>query len=57
MATGLNTSLNPNFGIKTVKHGSDNPEGFLTTVEKNPTQGGFPTPTLRTTEQENERNL
>ena len=34
MATGLNTGLNPTFGIKTVKHGYDNLEGFLTAVEK-----------------------
>ena len=34
MATGLNTCLNPTFGIKAVKHGSDNLEGFLTAVEK-----------------------
>ena len=34
MANGLNTSLKPKFGIKTVKHGSDNLEGLLTAVEK-----------------------
>ena len=33
MTTGLNTALKPKFGIKTVKHGSDNLEGFLTAVE------------------------
>ena len=33
MATGLNTGLKPKFGVKTAKHGSDNLEGFLTTVE------------------------
>ena len=35
MATGLNTGLKPTFVIKTVKHGSDNLEGFLTAVKKN----------------------
>ena len=35
MATGLNTSLKPTFGVKTAKHGSDNLEGFLTAVGKN----------------------
>ena len=32
MATGLNNSLKPKFGIKTAKHGSDNTNGiqFLT---------------------------
>ena len=34
MATGLNTGLNPTFGIKTEKHGSDNLKGFLTAVGK-----------------------
>ena len=34
MATGLNTSLNPTFGIETSKNGSDNLEGFLTAVGK-----------------------
>ena len=34
MATGLNTVLKPDFGVKTAKHGSDNLEGFLTAVEK-----------------------
>ena len=34
MATGLNTSLNPTFGVKTAKHVSDNLEGFLSAVEK-----------------------
>ena len=34
MATGLNTGLNPTFGVKTVKHVSDNLEGFLTAVGK-----------------------
>ena len=34
MATGLNTGLKPTFGVKTAKQGSDNLEGFLTTVEK-----------------------
>ena len=34
MATGLNTGLKPTFGIKTVKHESDNLEGFLTAVGK-----------------------
>ena len=34
MDTGLNTGLNPTFGIKTVKHGSDNLEGYLSAVEK-----------------------
>ena len=33
-ATGLSTSLNPTFGLKTKNHGSDNIEGFLTAVEK-----------------------
>ena len=33
-ATGLNTGLKPTFGFKTVKHGLDNLEGFLTAVEK-----------------------
>ena len=40
MATGLKTGLKPTFGIKKVKHGSDNLEGFLTPV-KTPPQGGF----------------
>ena len=34
MATGLNTGLNPTFGIKKAKHGSDNLEGFLTALGK-----------------------
>ena len=34
VATGLNTSLNPTFGIETSKNGSDNLEGFLTVVKK-----------------------
>ena len=34
MSTGLNTGLKPKFGIKTAKHGSDNLEGFLTTMVK-----------------------
>ena len=34
MATGLNTGLKPTFGVKTMKHGSDNLKGFLTAVEK-----------------------
>ena len=34
MATGLNTSLKPRFGVKRAKHGSNNLEGFLTAVEK-----------------------
>ena len=34
MATGLNIGLNPTFGVKTAKHGSDNLEGFLTAVGK-----------------------
>ena len=34
MATGMNTSLKPTFGIKTEKHGSDNLEVFLTAVGK-----------------------
>ena len=34
MATGLNTGLKPTFGIKTVKHGSDNLEDFLTATER-----------------------
>ena len=34
MATGLNTGLNTTFGINTVNHGSDNFEGFLTTMGK-----------------------
>ena len=34
MATYLSTGLNPIFGLKTVKHGSKNLEGFLTAVEK-----------------------
>ena len=33
MATGLNTSLKPTFGIKTVNQGSNNLEGFLKAVE------------------------
>ena len=33
-ATGLDTGLKPTFRIKTVKHGLDNLEGFLTAVEK-----------------------
>ena len=33
-ATDLDTGLKPTFGIKNVKHGSDNLEGFLTVVEK-----------------------
>ena len=40
MDTGINTGLKPTFGIKTVKHGSDNLEGFLT-VLGNPPQGEF----------------
>ena len=34
MATGLNTGLKPTFVVKTVKHVSDNLEGFLTAVGK-----------------------
>ena len=34
MATGLNTSLKPTFGVKTPKHGYDSLKGFLTGVEK-----------------------
>ena len=34
MATGMNTSLKPTFGIKTEKYVSENLEGFLTAVEK-----------------------
>ena len=34
MTTGLNTGLKPTFGVKTAKHGSDNLEGFLSSVEK-----------------------
>ena len=34
MATGLNTSLKPTFGVKTEKHGSDNLKVFLTAVGK-----------------------
>ena len=34
MATGLNTNLEPTFGVKTAKHGSDNLEDFLTVVGK-----------------------
>ena len=34
MTTDLNTGLNTTFGINTVNHGSDNLEGFLTTVGK-----------------------
>ena len=34
VATSLNTSLKPKFGVKTAKHGSDNLEGFLTAVGK-----------------------
>ena len=34
MATGLNTGLNPICGIKTLKDGSENLEGFLTAVGK-----------------------
>ena len=34
MATGLNTGLKPIFEINTVKHGSENLEGFLTAVGK-----------------------
>ena len=33
-ATGLNTGLKPTFVLKTMKHGSDNLEVFLTAVEK-----------------------
>ena len=34
MATGLNTGLKPTFRVKTLNHGSDNFEGFLTKVGK-----------------------
>ena len=34
MATGLNTSLRPTFGIKTAKHVADNIEGILIMVGK-----------------------
>ena len=34
ITTVLNTGLKPTFGIKTVKHGSDNLEGFLTALVK-----------------------
>ena len=34
MATCLNTSLKPTFGVKTEKHGSDDLKGFLTVVGK-----------------------
>ena len=34
MATGLNTSLKPTFGVKTAKHGSENLEYLLTAVGK-----------------------
>ena len=34
MTTGLNTILNPTFGVKTARHGSHNLEGFLTAVGK-----------------------
>ena len=32
MATGLNTGLKPDFGLKTSKRGSDNLKGFPTAV-------------------------
>ena len=34
-STGLNTVLQPKFGLKTAKHDSCNIEGFLTAVERN----------------------
>ena len=34
MATGLNTGLNPAFGVKREKHESDNLEGFLIAAGK-----------------------
>ena len=56
MATGLNTSLKPIFGIKTAQHESDNLEGFLTAV-KNPPQGSFQTRTFWIPKQEDKWNL
>ena len=34
MATGLNTGSKTKFGVNTVKHGSDNLEGFLPAAGK-----------------------
>ena len=34
ISTGLNTGLNPNFGINSLKHGSDNPKFLLTAMKK-----------------------
>ena len=35
MATGLDTGLNPTFGIKNAMYGPNNFKGFQTSVEKN----------------------
>ena len=41
MNIGLNNGLKPKFGIKNVKHGSDNLEGFLIAVKKKILKAAF----------------